>query len=384
MFVGIAVVALAVGLILVILIVRPVRAAFKTITAHLGVISTGDFSKDVPAGYLKGKDEMGQIARAVDAMQKAIHSIALGVSGESSNLKSTVEFSGRVITELNTQIEEISATTQELSAGMEETAASMEEMNATSMEIEKAVESIAERAQEGALASGSIRKRAEELRENAALSLKSAQAIRESMDSRLKEAIVQAMAIEQIGVLSDAILQVSSQTNLLALNATIEAARAGEAGKGFAVVADEIRKLAEDSQNAVNQMRDIVRTIVQSVENLSAASGDVLEFLSGQVEKDYEQMARTGEQYFNDAGYIDGLVGDFSATSQQLAASIQNMLKAINEVTLAANEGAEGTTNIAQMAGKIAEESSEVVHQVNLVDTSSRKLSDIVGQFKLQ
>lgn len=64
----------------------------------------------------------------------------------------------------------------------------------------------------------------------------------------MSEALERATAVDQIGILSQSILDVTAQTNLLALNASIEAARAGEAGRGFAVVASEIRKLADDSR----------------------------------------------------------------------------------------------------------------------------------------
>ncbi|EKY01557.1 methyl-accepting chemotaxis protein signaling domain protein [Selenomonas sp. oral taxon 138 str. F0429] len=75
--------------------------------------------------------------------------------------------------------------------------------------------------------------------------------------------------MEEINLLADSIKQITDQTNLLALNAAIEAARAGEAGKGFSVVAEEIRRLAEQSNEAINKIQETTGVIVSSVEELS-------------------------------------------------------------------------------------------------------------------
>lgn len=85
-------------------------------------------------------------------------------------------------------------------------------------------------------------------------------------------AIAGSRAVEQINVLSESILAITSQTNLLALNAAIEAARAGEAGRGFAVVAEEVRKLAEESNKTVVEIQEVTGIVVSSVCHSCAGS----------------------------------------------------------------------------------------------------------------
>ncbi|WP_294343685.1 methyl-accepting chemotaxis protein [uncultured Clostridium sp.] len=93
--------------------------------------------------------------------------------------------------------------------------------------------------------------------------------------------------IESVNSITDSISQIASQTNLLALNAAIEAARAGEAGKGFGVVADEIRKLAESSKNAVENITTILDEIKKDIMNTSSAmnsAGDAIELQNNTVQ----------------------------------------------------------------------------------------------------
>ncbi len=365
------------------LIARLISTPIVLAADHLKTISTGDFTHETPRKSLEMKDEIGVLAKSIDTMQQSVKEVVKGVIKESHSLTEAVMSTAQNINELTYQIEDVSATTEELSAGMEETAASSEEMSATATEIERAVESIALKAQQGAEAAGEISRRANDLKQNTVSSQKSAQDVYVTTQDKLRKAIEDSKSVDQINVLSDAILQITSQTNLLALNAAIEAARAGEAGKGFAVVAEEIRKLAENSKNAVNEIQEITKIVVASVGNLSESSASVLEFIDKQVLKDYEAMVKIGEQYDKDAEFVDSLVTDFSATAEELTASIQEMTKVIEEIAIAANEGAESTTNIAQKASMVVEKSDEVMKQADISKESSDNLIKMVSKFKV-
>lgn len=309
--------------------------------------------------------------------------IVNGVVMEARKVSENVDVTTRNMEDLNIHIEDVSTATEELSANMEETAASTQEINASIEEIEAAIDSLAAKAQDGAKVVVEIGDRANNLKLNAIDSQKSATEIYESTNEKLKKAIEKSKAVEQINVLSDTILNIAAQTNLLVLNAAIEAARAGEAGKGFAVVADEISALAESSKDAVNEIQKVANEVILSVEDLSQNSQEILNFIDKTVIADYDSMVNIGDQYNSDSQLVNSIVSEFTVTTEQLSASIQNMVKAINEITLANNENAEGTSKIAQKTSIVVEEADEVIKYCMITRESSQKLTDLVSKFKV-
>lgn len=328
-------------------------------------------------------DEIGRITKSILHLKDEFRKIITRVREESNSVGGSVNKVKEYIYRLNNDIQEVSATTEQLSAGMEETAASTEEMNATTSEIEDAVESIAEKASNGAATAMDINNRASRIKNSFLASKKNAADIFDQTSERLQKALEESKSVNNISIFSDTIMQIAAQTNLLALNAAIEAARAGENGKGFSVVAEEIRKLAEESKVAVMQIQKETKTVLDSVKNLSDSANDLLTFVSEDVNRDYDTMLESAEQYSSDANTVGELVSDLSATSEELLASIHNMMQAINEITNATNEGTSGTTNIAQKASEVVVTSDKVLRQADLSRESADRLLEVVSKFKV-
>lgn len=367
----------------ILLLTLRITKPLKFTSQYLEQVATGDFSVSIPDKFLASKDETGSLMRYLQAMQTSIRSMIEVIVLEARRLDESVAAVNGSIAELNVQIQDVASTTEEMSAGIEEMSASAEEMNANSAELANSAESISRKAVNGTQAVVEISKRALALKQQAVSSQERASEIQESVQTDLQKAIEQAKAAEQINTLTDSILQITQQTNLLALNAAIEAARAGEAGKGFAVVALEIRKLADHSKQAANEIQNVTKQVVASVGHLAASSEKVLEYIRSTVISDYKSMVEIGEQYYKDAEFIEDLVTDFSATAEEFTHSLQYMLKVINEIAVANGEAAENTQFIAQKGSAMSEKANELALVANETGRISEKLKQTIAKFKI-
>lgn len=370
-----------VAIVSTLLISKNITKALTDAVEYLKVVATGDLSHDMPLHFSNRGDEMGDLSRALGEMKRNTNSLIKNVQMESGAIADYIAGVRTNLSELNAEVEGVSATTEELAASMEETAAAAEEMTATAQDMERAVESIAEKSQAGSVKAGEITARALTTKDNVAFARKKSMGIFNGTKVELEKSIEEAKVVEQINVLSEAIMQITSQTNLLALNAAIEAARAGEAGKGFSVVADEIRKLAVQSKDAVIEIQSITEKVSGSVGSLTLHSNELLKFMATDVDHDYEMLLKVADDYYDDAKFVDELVTDFSATSEELLASIQDVLKTIDGVASAASEGADGTSEIAAKSSEVTAKSGKVVSLTENTKHSADKLKDEISKF---
>jgi len=359
-------------------IVRPIQAA----TAHLDKMADGDYSHKLPEKYLNRNDETGTLMQALERMHKAARMLLGSVSREAAELKDATAIAQDKFIGMEQSLAGVSSTTELMSAGMQQTAASAQEIDASTQEFERAVGSIAKRAEEGAEQAGQVSGRAMEAQENLMQSVEVTTEVYTDVKTQLDLALEESHSVKMIRELADSILQIAQQTNLLALNASIEAARAGEAGKGFAVVADEIRKLADASKQSVGQIHSVTEKVVGSVDNLQHQTGRLLQLMTTEIANDYQMMQSNADAYLQDALYIENMVSDFSATSEQLSASVQNLSKAISEIAAANGEAAESTETIFEQASHVLAMSGEVAVQARRTGESSKRLDRLASLFR--
>ncbi|WP_027723119.1 methyl-accepting chemotaxis protein [Maridesulfovibrio zosterae] len=249
----------------------------------------------------------------------------------------------------------------ELTAGVDTTAmqtgqvaTAMEEMNATVLEVAQNTGETAEaseRANTVARDGGGV----------VSKTVKEIHLVTETTD-KLSEMLTDlSVKAENIGEVMSVINDIADQTNLLALNAAIEAARAGEAGRGFAVVADEVRKLAEKTMTATNEVEGAINQIQQGTSNVVDEMGGVRSRVDNTV-KLAEGAGGVLDEVVTESVKIADMVRTIAtAATQQSSTSdeINNSVTEINNLSHTLSEGIQnanaGIQDVSEMAQKLSQ-----------------------------
>lgn len=332
---------------------------------------------------LERKDEIGQmygsfqmtIEKLREFMQDMDSSIAINRGVYEETLDNIHLLVG--------QAEDTSSTTEELSAGMEETAAAAISINESANEIDRAILDFSGKVGEGSNTSNEISHKAEKLSRQFVQARDRSLNIYSEARGEIESAIESSRQVKKINVLSNAILQISEQTSLLALNAAIEAARAGESGRGFAVVADEIRKLAEHSNDTVGEIQHVTEGITKAVEQLIDRVTMIMEFLEQDVIRDYKKMVDAVNSYKEDGYFLNNIIGDLSATSEELSVAVTEISNSMKEIALTVEESTVATTNIAEKNMGMVEAINAISKAIEGNKEVSKKLEEISSKVKL-
>ena len=340
-FIMVIIIIIAVVLCIELIVIKPL----KKIDKELGVIideinqDRGDLTKRI---NINRKDEIGKVATNINVFIEKLQTIMQKITSNSKQLDETV---GNVVGKVNTA----NGSACDISAVMEELSATMEEVAATVKNIDENTAVANTKVDKMTIETGNVVDYSNEMNERAIKLQETAQANKDettqmvsSIIEELKNAMKESKKVEKISQLTSDILSISSQTNLLALNASIEAARAGEAGKGFAVVADEIRELAESSRNTANNIQEINEMVISAVEGLISSSNKIVDYVDETILPDYDDFVSSGKQYNDDSTHIKNIMDEFTGLSNDMQKTIKSMVDAINGITKAVEESADG------------------------------------------
>ena len=334
-----SVLASTIGIFLAIFLSRAISSGTNSVLCQAEAIAAGDLSSEEI--QIRSQDELGALAKAINAMQANLRKIIQSIAENSQNVANASE--------------EFSSVSQQITANSEETSAQANAVSAATEEVNRNLQTVATATEEMSASISEIAKNATESARVAASAMNTATETN-AIVTKLGESSA------EIGQVIKVITSIAQKTDLLALNATVEAARAGEVGAGFAVVANEVKELAKQTSNATE---DISRKI-DAIQTDAKAAVSAIAAISGII-----------NQVNEIAGTIAAAVEEQSATASEMSRNLTEAAKGSGEVAQNIN----GVAHAAQNTSQGATDSLKAAQQLAKMSTQLRGL---VEQFKLE
>lgn len=373
-------VALVAGLIVIWLFSNSMAKPISIVTNQMKEMANGNLGQEDL--FIRTKDEVGELASAMNSMKNGLKQMIRNVSGASQQVSSQSEELTQSANEVTEGSEQIASTMEELSAGAETQANSATNLSEMMKDF---LEKIEQSYEKGELISESSNEVVSMTQEGQALMNQSVEQM-EKINQIVNDAVEKVKGLDQqtqdISKLVQVIEDIAEQTNLLALNAAIESARAGEHGKGFAVVADEVRKLAEQVSTSIG---DITR-IVSSIQTESKTVVDSLESGYNEVESGTKQIRLTGETFEKMNQSLTEVAASIQSISENLREVSDNskeMNRSIEEVASVSEEAAAGVEQASASVQQTSSSMEDIANSAEELAKLAEQLNEQVKVFKL-
>ena len=360
------------------LIGRALRPLHQVV-ASMQVIAEGDMRG---ASLPESADEIGELAASANRMQEKLRHLLLGVSKSTDSVTESAEMLKEQAEQTRLSIQQVAESAVHMAEGTTQQVQivtvlqddcsrmrqHMHELHAGAKVMTEAVQQSRGKAVDGRKTVG----QAVDPIKNIARQVNSSAAVVGTLGQRSSE----------IGTIVETIASIADQTNLLALNAAIEAARAGDAGRGFAVVAEEVRKLAEQSSNAAQNITELVKVIQQDTDKAVASISEGNE----SVNEGAAIVTATGEAF----QLIEEQVEKLNQTVETSIAAIETLNTVTHEIVHsmdAVMDSSRIATDEAQNVSAATEQQAATMHEISDANSRlaelARSLSVEVKKFKV-
>lgn len=359
---------------------RRIARPLAGLAAAADAIAAGDLSQSAISS--DKNDEIADVIASFAAMTGNLRNLVVQVAKASEQLASASEQLTASAEQTSKAAGQVADTVAEVAGGASTQLISVEQSVAVVEQMTKAVNTIAATVANVSSQSATAAGAAQSGNEIVRRATEQMNVIHQSVNHTT--GVVRALGdnSQKIGEIVDVITGIAGQTNLLALNAAIEAARAGEAGRGFAVVADEVRKLAEQSEQAAQEIGSIISRI--QAETGSAVTA--MERGMKEVAVGTQVIDATGERFREIVKMVNSLDHDISGiatAAKQLSSSSAEVVQAVGSVKAIAGDTAGNTQTISAAAEEQSATMQQIAASSQALARMAEQLQELIAKFRL-
>lgn len=349
-------------------------------TSALAVVAGGNFQGDDLD--VDSNDEIGEVCHSANQMKNDLKVFLRDVAMTAEQLAASAEELTANFSQSSDSIQMVATSAVAMSEGAEQQATNLEDINDKANHMGQDMQSLLSDSEEMQQMAERTQQGVENGRAAVMEAIQKIREMAEQIDNSAKQVVNLGNRAQQIGQIVDTVSAIAAQTNLLALNAAIEAARAGEAGRGFSVVAEEVRKLAEQSGEAAQN----IATIIAEIQNDTNLAIQSMKKGNEEVAAGTESVRRTGAEFET----IETLIGSLNNNIDQSITSIRNNASSTQQIVAeldSAKAISQSTTTEAQNVSAATEEQAATMHEMataaQMLAELAQKLQNGIAKFKL-